>query len=103
MKIINLKDAINWRLYNHQSFVLALIHRVSCLKRTVLDWVEKRRLKEASRRVTQYFQSFVGLRFISFPVSDWECHPKGSASLAGWRQSRQEQHFQPEAVKRVSA
>ncbi|MEH1766654.1 hypothetical protein [Nostoc sp.] len=60
MKIINLQDAINRRLYNNQSFVLTLIHRVSCLNRTV----------------------------VSFPVSDWECHPKGSASLAGGRAAR---------------
>ncbi|MEH2272911.1 MAG: hypothetical protein V7K68_31560 [Nostoc sp.] len=37
MKIINLKDGINRRLYNNQSFVLTPIHRVSCLNRTVLD------------------------------------------------------------------
>jgi phosphoribosylformylglycinamidine (FGAM) synthase-like enzyme len=36
-KIIDHKDAINRRLYNHQSFVETAIYRVSCLNRTVLQ------------------------------------------------------------------
>ncbi|MEH1764875.1 MAG: hypothetical protein V7L27_13950 [Nostoc sp.] len=36
MKIINLKDAINRRLYKRLIIVETPIHRVSCLNRTVL-------------------------------------------------------------------
>ncbi|MEH1768197.1 MAG: hypothetical protein V7L30_17385 [Nostoc sp.] len=37
MKIINLKDAINRRLYKRLIIVETPIHRVSCLNRTVLN------------------------------------------------------------------
>ncbi|WP_148220229.1 hypothetical protein [Nostoc punctiforme] len=36
MKVIDRKDAINRRIYNHQSFVETAIYRVSSLNRTVL-------------------------------------------------------------------
>ncbi|MEH1767050.1 MAG: hypothetical protein V7L30_11450 [Nostoc sp.] len=39
MKIINLKDAINRRLYKRLIIVETPIHRVSCLNRTVLTLV----------------------------------------------------------------
>ncbi|MDZ8095440.1 MAG: hypothetical protein RMZ42_26370 [Nostoc sp. DedQUE05] len=39
------------------------------------------------------------LDIVSFPCSDWECRPRGSASLAGGS-SPIEVHFQPRGWKR---
>ncbi|MEH1765811.1 MAG: hypothetical protein V7L27_01645 [Nostoc sp.] len=55
MKIINLKDAINRRLYKRLIIVETAIHRVSCLNRTVLGQEGKSK-KAKVKRKNAYFR-----------------------------------------------
>ncbi|MEH1825301.1 MAG: hypothetical protein V7L22_08010 [Nostoc sp.] len=49
---------------------------------------------------TSLVQAFRYYLVISFPVSDWECRPRGSASPAGGRAAF-ELHFQPPAGNEI--